>query len=89
MRASDKSARSAIASASGAWRRAESEAPPSATSVSANASADPKRYLPVAAAVQKLLSPAEMGELFKVLAVGKGVPNSLMGFSRGDRSNAL
>ncbi len=51
--------------------------------------ADPKRYLPIAAAVQKLLSPAEMGELFKVLAVGKGVTNSLMGFSRGDRSNAL
>ena len=51
--------------------------------------ADPKRYLPAAAAVQKLLSPAEMGELFKVLAVGKGVDGTLMGFSRGDRSAAL
>ena len=54
---------------------------------------DPKRYLPAAAAAQKLLSPAEMGELFKVLAVGKGVEDSvkdsLMGFSRGDRSGTL
>jgi SAM-dependent MidA family methyltransferase len=51
--------------------------------------ADAKRYLPVASAVQKLLSPAEMGELFKVLAVGKGVEASLIGFARGDRSAAL
>src|SRR5688572_23263690 len=51
--------------------------------------ADVKRYLPAAAAVQKLLSPAEMGELFKVLAVGKGVPQPLIGFTNGDRSHAL
>ena len=51
--------------------------------------ADPKRYLPAASAAQKLLSPSEMGELFKVLAVGRGVKDSLMGFSRGDRSGAL
>ena len=51
--------------------------------------ADAKRYLPAAAAVQKLLSPAEMGELFKVLAVGKGISVPLHGFSRGDRSAAL
>ena len=51
--------------------------------------ADAKRYLPAAAAVQKLLSPSEMGELFKVLAVGKGVTGPLSGFSRGDRSAAL
>jgi SAM-dependent MidA family methyltransferase len=51
--------------------------------------ADPRRYLPAAAAAQKLLSPSEMGELFKVLAVGKGVKHSLMGFCRGDRSAAL
>ena len=51
--------------------------------------ADPRRYLPAAAAAQKLLSPAEMGELFKVLAVGKGVKNALIGFSLGDRSAAL
>jgi SAM-dependent MidA family methyltransferase len=51
--------------------------------------ADAKRYLPAAAAAQKLLSPAEMGELFKVLAVGKGVSEPLLGFARGDRSAAL
>ena len=51
--------------------------------------ADAARYLPAASAVQKLLSPSEMGELFKVLAVGRGVEPSLMGFSGGDRRNAL
>jgi len=51
--------------------------------------ADPKRYLPAAAAAQKLLSPSEMGELFKVLAVGRGVTRPLLGFSSGDRSHAL
>jgi SAM-dependent MidA family methyltransferase len=50
---------------------------------------DPGRYLPAAAAAQKLLSPAEMGELFKVLAVGKGIQDALLGFNRGDRSAAL
>jgi SAM-dependent MidA family methyltransferase len=35
------------------------------------------------------LSPSEMGELFKVLAVGKGVKDALMGFNRGDRSGTL
>lgn len=57
--------------------------------LSAENPADAERYLPAAAAAQKLLSPAEMGELFKVLAVGKGVRDSLVGFSRGDRSGAL
>src|SRR4051812_40179580 len=46
-------------------------------------------YAPIAAQAQKLLSPAEMGELFKVLAVGKGIDAPLLGFSRGDRSHAL
>ena len=46
-------------------------------------------YAPIAAQAQKLLSPAEMGELFKVLAVGKGIKEPLLGFSRGDRSHAL
>jgi SAM-dependent MidA family methyltransferase len=50
---------------------------------------DARRYLPAAAAAQKLLSPAEMGELFKVLAVGRGVPGTLLGFREGDRSGAL
>ena len=51
--------------------------------------ADARRYLPAAAAAQKLLSPAEMGELFKVLAVGRGIDAPLLGFSSGDRSHAL
>ena len=46
-------------------------------------------YAPIAAEAQKLLSPAEMGELFKVLAVGRGVQRPLLGFSRGDRAGAL
>jgi SAM-dependent MidA family methyltransferase len=46
-------------------------------------------YAPIAAQAQKLLSPAEMGELFKVLAVGRGLTAPLLGFSRGDRSHAL
>jgi SAM-dependent MidA family methyltransferase len=46
-------------------------------------------YAPIAAEAQKLLSPAEMGELFKVLAVGRGMKRPLLGFSRGDRSNTL
>jgi SAM-dependent MidA family methyltransferase len=51
--------------------------------------ADTKRYLPAASAVQKLLSPSEMGELFKVLAVGRGAGAPLLGFSSGDRSQTL
>lgn len=40
-------------------------------------------------AVQKLLSEAEMGELFKVLAVGRGIDPPLRGFLRGDRRDFL
>ena len=40
-------------------------------------------------AIQKLLSEAEMGELFKVLVLGRGIEQSLSGFSRGDRSHQL
>ena len=46
-------------------------------------------YAPLAAEANKLLSPAEMGELFKVLAVGRGVKQSPLGFSHGDRSHTL
>src|SRR5688500_2275202 len=46
-------------------------------------------YAPLAAQAQKLLSPAEMGELFKVLAVGKGLTAPLLGFARGDRAVSL
>jgi len=40
-------------------------------------------------AVQTLLSEAEMGELFKVLALGRGINTPLLGFVRGDRSASL
>jgi SAM-dependent MidA family methyltransferase len=46
-------------------------------------------YLRQAAAVQKLLSPSEMGELFKVMALGKGLDIPLRGFARGDRRHTL
>lgn len=47
------------------------------------------RYLPQAQAAQKLISPAEMGELFKVIALGKGIDEILLGFAVGDRSATL
>ena len=50
---------------------------------------DALRYAPLAAQAQKLLSPAEMGELFKVLALGRGVHAPLAGFTRADRSHTL
>jgi SAM-dependent MidA family methyltransferase len=37
----------------------------------------------------RLLSEAEMGELFKVLALGRGVPKPLRGFAAGDRTHTL
>ena len=46
-------------------------------------------YAPLAAQAQKLLSPAEMGELFKVLALGRDLPEALIGFARGDRRHTL
>lgn len=50
---------------------------------------DAAAYLPLAAAAQKLLSPAEMGELFKVLALGRNFSVPLLGFHSGDRSATL
>jgi SAM-dependent MidA family methyltransferase len=40
-------------------------------------------------AAHRLVSEAEMGELFKVLAVGRGIDASLLGFTRGDRLHTL
>jgi len=40
-------------------------------------------------AIQTLVSESEMGELFKVLALGRGVTSPLMGFSQGDRRGQL
>jgi SAM-dependent MidA family methyltransferase len=50
---------------------------------------DAAAYARVVAPVQKLLSPAEMGELFKVLALGRGLTVPLAGFARGDLSRLL
>jgi len=49
---------------------------------------DALRFLPQSRAVQKLVSPAEMGELFKVLVVGQAVtlPDALV---QADRSHRL
>jgi SAM-dependent MidA family methyltransferase len=57
--------------------------------LSATPASDTRAYAPLAAQAQKLLSPAEMGELFKVIALGKGVDASLLGFARGDKSHTL
>lgn len=46
-------------------------------------------YLPLSAQLQKLTSPAEMGELFKVIALGKKLANPLCGFSQGDLTRLL
>ncbi len=51
--------------------------------------ADTRAYAPLAAGAQTLLSPAEMGELFKVIALGRGVEEPLLGFRSGDRSHTL
>lgn len=51
--------------------------------------ADTARFLPAANAVQKLLSEAEMGELFKVIAFSRGIDGTLDAFARGDRSHTL
>ena len=50
---------------------------------------DIARYLPLSTAVQKLLSPAEMGELFKVIAFSKNYDLHLIGFAEGDKRHTL
>lgn len=46
-------------------------------------------YLPLANQLQKLVSPAEMGELFKAIAFGKNIRQPLAGFVSGDKSHLL
>jgi SAM-dependent MidA family methyltransferase len=48
-----------------------------------------EQALRAAGAVQMLLAPGEMGELFKVIALGRGLELPLCGFARGDRRHAL
>jgi SAM-dependent MidA family methyltransferase len=48
-----------------------------------------KDYLPLANQAQKLVSPAEMGEMFKAIAFGKNIHQPLTGFRSGDKSRLL
>jgi SAM-dependent MidA family methyltransferase len=57
--------------------------------LSASDPTDAATYLPQANAVQRLISPAEMGELFKVIAFTKNLDVQSRGFASGDRSHAL
>ncbi|KAB0595685.1 SAM-dependent methyltransferase, partial [Castellaniella defragrans] len=50
---------------------------------------DPAQRARQLTALNTLLSEAEMGELFKVLAVGRGLDAPLLGFARGDRRDRL
>jgi SAM-dependent MidA family methyltransferase len=56
------------------------------------AEADPshtRRYLQLTQQVKKLTLPSEMGELFKILALGREIPYNLTGFSLQDRRHKL
>lgn len=46
-------------------------------------------YIRAAGAVNKLLMPHEMGELFKVIAIGRGMEAELCAFAQGDQSHRL
>ncbi|HEY7985842.1 MAG TPA: SAM-dependent methyltransferase [Methylophilaceae bacterium] len=50
---------------------------------------DVVNYMQQVAAAQKLLSPAEMGELFKVIALGKNIDVPLLGFTQGNQTYKL
>ncbi len=50
---------------------------------------DTAKFLPLANQANRLMSPAEMGELFKVIALGRGFAGKLAGFVEGDRRQAL
>ncbi|MDP1606836.1 MAG: SAM-dependent methyltransferase [Rhodocyclaceae bacterium] len=48
-----------------------------------------EQALRASGAVKVLLAPGEMGELFKVIALGQGIAAPLLGFRRGDQCHAL
>ena len=50
---------------------------------------DAGKFLPLANQANRLMSPAEMGELFKVIALGRGISAALVGFHEGDRRRSL
>jgi len=51
--------------------------------------ADTPAYFKASAAAAKLTMPHEMGELFKVIAIGRDVDVPLLGFANGDQSRRL
>ena len=57
--------------------------------LAAAGSGDDLDYRRRAQAAQTLISEAEMGELFKAIALGRGMPPDAVGFLRGDRSGTL
>jgi SAM-dependent MidA family methyltransferase len=59
------------------------------TDLLARSAANELEYAKRAAEAQRLLSPAEMGELFKVIALSRGGLPPLVGFARGDLSRLL
>jgi len=65
----------------GLTRMLERHTPPEGTAGS--------HYLRLASGAQKLISPSEMGELFKVMILAKGVEEMPLGFLQGDRSHTL
>ena len=46
-------------------------------------------YIRASGAINKLLMPHEMGELFKVIAIGRSIDRPLRGFCSGDQSRRL
>jgi len=50
---------------------------------------DTPDYIRAAGAVNKLLMPHEMGELFKIIALGRDIDGELHGFASGDQSHRL
>ncbi len=54
-----------------------------------NTAAPTSAYLSLTNSAQRLLSPAEMGELFKVIALGHHVELPLLGFASGDKTHTL
>lgn len=57
--------------------------------LAAAAGDDPRRQLALAATTKKLLMPHEMGELFKVMALTRGVDGPLQGFALRDERGRL
>jgi SAM-dependent MidA family methyltransferase len=56
------------------------------------AESDPRavrEHLALTHEINKLTSPAEMGELYKVMALGRGIDTPLPGFSLQDRRGRL